>query len=193
MVGSERLCLQSWYGLQPNPMGDNAQLAVYFSFSVLYTNAFNWCDKNLWVGIFKMWGLQRKAHLEPNQCVLQHISKILAIFLPCPVKYDTMGLCFMLQAIYMWKMQGILWFLPELGCLSFFSRQWLHFRWGLRLHLQRLLQYQCSVTMLQLEAKQGRDFEALSIGQECKDLKGIGVWTPDSTQDSLKMKSVELN
>lgn len=84
-------------------------------------------------------------------------------------------------------MQGIL------GCLSFFPGSDSIFDGVSGCICSVLLQYQCSVTMLQLEAKQGRDFEALSVSQECKDLKGIGVWTPDSTQDFLKMKSVELN
>lgn len=41
--------------------------------------------------------------------------------------------------------------------------------------------------------KAGQVFKALSISQEWKALKSNRVWTTDSTQESLKIKSVELN
>ena len=126
-------------------------------------------------------------------CTVMYLRKILAIFLPGPVKNDTMGPCLMLQAIYMLKFQGILWFIPGLGNLSCFPGSDSIFDGTSGWICSILLQYHCSVTMLRLEAKQVRGFEALSISQDWKDLKGVGVWTPDSTQEFLKIKSVELN
>jgi len=56
-----------------------------------------------------------------STCTTIFLRKILAIFLPSAVKSDTMGPCLILQAIYMGKLQGILWFVLGFGCLSFFQ------------------------------------------------------------------------
>ena len=172
-------------------MGDNAQLAVCFSFSMLYTNVFNWCDKYVWVGIFKTWGLQRRTHLEANQCVLQCISERF-----WPPSYTV--LLNMTPWDHVWcfrpltceKCREYFHLYQDLDVSHFFPGSNSIFDGISGCICSILLQYHCSVTMLQLEAKQGRDFEALSVSQEWK---GIGVWTPDSTRESLKIKSVELN